>query len=502
METEAHTNTRSNLILVFIFGFVFAVFVSSFVFISPLISVLILILAGSITLAEKIHNRILSPEALVLVVVLISFSLGSLRYSIKDFHEPIVPSETGIVISEPEERENFRRFVMEGDNGEKVLVSAPLYSPVKYGDQVKVSGKLERPGIFQNEISGRDFDYGKFLSKDDIYWTLSFAEVEILSSGHGNSLKLALFKFKGRFVENAKEILPEPQAGLLSGLIVSGKNSLPKDILESFRLAGVIHIVVLSGYNITLIAEFLRKLFQNLFIYFKLPAIPQAAAGASILGIILFVLMAGAQATIVRAAIMAIVVVGAQMFGRKYSASRALIFAGFLMLLENPKILVFDPSFQLSFLATLGLINLMPGIEKYLSCVALAKWEKLREIVAQTISTQLAVLPLLIYSIGDISLVSLPANILTLLVVPYTMLIGFLAILASFITPIIAWPLAFASHLLLSWILFVSDIFGNLPFASLSIPPISFWLVAGVYLVSSFAIIFLRSRNFPRFFSS
>ena len=344
-------------------------------------------------------------------------------------------------------------------------------------------GKLQKPGIIDlpaqagGEDGKRPFDYGKFLAKDDIYHTLSFAEVSVLSSGHGNVIKDLLFKIKKSFVTKTKEILAEPYASLLSGLIVSGKVAMPKNILEEFQRAGVIHIVVLSGYNITIIAEFMRTVFRS--------------ARFSIIGIILFVIMTGAEATVVRAALMVLTVILAKMFGRKFSPSRALLVAAFIMLLENPKILVFDPSFQLSFLATIALIYVVPIVEKYLKKVP----EKLglRTTIATTIATQVTVLPLLIYSIGNVSLVSLPANILILFFIPATMLVGFIATLIAYVSGVLALPFSYATHLLLAWILGVSHYLGNLSFASITIPPAPWWLVVLVYLVIIILIRRLRS---------
>lgn len=470
-------------ILIAIFSFACGILLSSLFFFSPIVSLLILIVGVLVLLGEKIYQGKIGREIIFVSLILISFSLGSLRYAVKDFHELLIPSATGTVVSEPEDKENAKRFVFLSDNGEKVLVSAPLYSPVQYGDRIEVRGKLERPGIIEGEDGGRDFDYGEYLAKDDIYYTLSFAEVEIVSSGHGHPIKAALFKIKRSVVDQARVILSEPYASLLLGLIVAGRDAMPADILEEFRRAGVIHIVVLSGFNITLIAEFLRRLFQHLFIFARVSRFAQAPSLAAIIGVLLFVVMTGGEATVVRAALMALTVILARLFGRAYSAPRALLVAGFLMLLENPKILVFDPSFQLSFLATLGLIYLMPVIDKGLARGAFRSWEQIRTTLSQTLATQLAVLPLLIYSMGDVSLVSLPANMLILLTVPYTMLIGFLAIVVSYPSVILAWPLTFATHLLLSWILFVSQTLGNLSFATIQIPPISFLVVIFAYLV-------------------
>ncbi|MDO8471116.1 MAG: ComEC/Rec2 family competence protein [bacterium] len=471
--------TSTNSIFVFIFGFVSGVLVSSFVSIIPLVSVLIIIVGLSLLVVEKIWNKRISKEVLFLSLVFLSFGLGALRYSIKDFHEPLVPTSQGVVISEPEQRENTTRFVLRTDNGEKVLVNTDLYSPVQYGDRVQVEGKLEEPGIIEDKNGGRSFDYGKYLSKDDIYYTLNFTEVEVLSSGHGNPVKRMLFKIKRSFVRKTKEVLAEPYAGLLSGLIVSGKEAMPKNILEEFRRAGVIHIVVLSGYNITIIAEFVKIVFRS--------------SAFSVVGIILFVIMTGAQATVVRAALMVLAVIFAKMFRRKFSAPRALLVAAFLMLIQNPKILVFDPSFELSFLATSALIFVSPIFEKHLKWCS-ERWG-LRTALATTLSTQAVVLPYLIYNMGNFSLVSLPANMLILLIIPATMLVGFIATLVAYISPIIALPFSYTTYLLLAWILGVSHYLGNLSFASIAVPPMSWWLIALVYLAMIIFVWRFRPRR-------
>lgn len=493
MEHGVLTSSASR-IFVFIFSFVIGVLVSSFFFIPPLVSLLILLIGTAVLIAEKIYKNEIAGEVLLLSLALFAFSLGALRYSVKDFHEVAVPAETGVVVSEPEARENTTRFVLLADNGEKVLVSAPLYASVEYGDRIRASGKLERPGVIESEDGGRPFDYEAYLAKDGIYHTLSFAAIEILGRGYGNPVKATLFKIKRSFVEHAQKILPEPQAGFLAGLLVAGRGTLPQDILEEFRRAGVIHIVVLSGFNITLIADFMRRVFGALFLFLRWTRFAQAPALTAIAGVALFVVMTGGEATVVRSALMALTVIVAGLLGRTYSAPRALFAAGFLMLLHNPKILVFDPSFQLSFLATLGLIYLMPPIEKFFHFMTTRF--QLRGILSQTIATQTAVLPLLIYSMGDVSLVSLPANILTLVVVPWTMFLGFIAVLFSYLSIVVAWPVALITHLLLSWILFVSHFLGSLSFASVKIPPFPFGVVFLLYILLIFTITWSRLRKF------
>ena len=434
-------NIGTNSILVFIWSFIFAIFVSSFFFIPPLISIFIILVGTAILAVDK--------RSLFLSIALISFGLGILRYDIKDFHEEVTPVSSGVVITEPEQKENTTRFVMLADNGEKVLISTDLYSKVSYGDKVKIEGKFSKPGIIE------DFDYAAYLSKDNIYFVMNFAEVEIISASaswrNGNVAKRNLLSLKQSIVNKMRSIFAEPESSLLAGLILAVKSALPKDVLEEFRRAGIIHIVVLSGYNITIIADFLKKIFGN---------------AGSIVGILLFVLMTGGEATVVRAAIMVLVVIMAKSFHRPYSAPRALLSAGFLMVFHNPKILVFDASFQLSFLATCGLIYVVPKVAKHLEWIT--ERFKAREIIATTIGTQITVLPFLIYLTREISIVSLPANILVLFFIPYVMFAGFFATLIAYISPILALPLTYLAHLILSWILFVGYFLGSLPFATTS----------------------------------
>lgn len=491
--------TATHSILVFIYGFFCGVLVSSFFFIQPLISLFLLFVGIAIIIAEKIYSGDIGREVLFISLAFITFASGSLIYAIKDFHEPATPLLSGVVISEPEWRENTKRFVMLSDNGERVLVSTDLYSSIQYGNRVEVDGKWSTPGVIDDGI-GRPFNYAAYLAKDDIYHTLSFAEVEIVSSGHANPVKAFLFKIKRALVGKMREILPEPKSSLLAGLVVAGKDAMPREILEEFRRAGIIHIVVLSGYNVAIIAVFITKFFEHLLML--LPGLvgrlsangPRLAALASAIGIMLFVFMTGGEATVVRASFMALAVILAKSIGGNYSAPRALLAAAFLMVVINPKVLVFDPSFQLSFLATCGLIYLAPIFERWFR--RLPEFLGFRAMFATTVATQTAVLPFLIWSMGDVSLVSLPANLLVLPFIPAAMAFGFAAAFLAFFSSLLALPISFIAHLILAWILGVSSVLGNLSFASVSVPQFSFLVVLGVYAV---LIIFVRLRSFsPR----
>jgi len=177
--------------------------------------------------------------------------------------------------------------------------------------------------------------------------------------------------------------------------------------------------------------------------------------------------------------------------GRLYDVTRALLVAGFVMLLHNPQILVFDMSFQLSFLATVGLIYVSPLILRHVHFVT--ERLHLRDVVVATVSTQVFVLPFILYTMGELSLVALPVNLLVLAGIPLTMLFGFLAGMVGFISTTVAVPFAFVAYGLLAYELAVVEWFAALPFASLTIPVFPLWLAVLWYGLYTWLFFLWRS---------
>jgi competence protein ComEC len=174
--------------------------------------------------------------------------------------------------------------------------------------------------------------------------------------------------------------------------------------------------------------------------------------------------------------------------------ARALILAGVSMILLNPMILAYDVSFQLSFIATVAVIFLAPRIEKYFTWVT-EKFE-LRDIVSVTCAAYVFVAPFILYKMGNFSLVALPANILILPFIPFTMLLGFTTGFVGLIWYLLSIPIGFVSYLFLHYELSVIEFFSNLPFAAFTFPnfPLILTLLIYAYFVN---MIFGKSiKNF------
>jgi competence protein ComEC len=308
--------------------------------------------------------------------------------------------------------------------------------------------------------------------------------VEVVAQGKGNGLVAFLFTFKKAMTDKVSRILPEPEAGLLDGLIFGAKRALGADVLDMFRVAGIVHIVVLSGYNITIIADFLTRAFLFL------PLSKMAASFLGGTGIALFAVMTGLGTSTLRAVIMALLAIFARVTGRTADALHLLFVAAFFMVLWNPLSLLHDPSFQLSFLATLGLILLGPELARRFLFVP-TKWG-IRETFSATLSTQIFVLPLLLYETGMLSLVALPVNLMILPMIPFAMFFGSVAVLLGFITPFGTF-FSFPVFLILSLVFVVASFFADLPFSSVSVPQFPAIILAAVYL--SYILIYFVCRG-------
>ncbi len=427
--------------------------------------------------------------ATAIAIFLVAFGLGMARYEIKDSPPDLSRFESaaargigmelkGVVVDEPDERENYTRLTVESE-GVKILVYARHYPEFEYGDELKISGKIKKP-----ENIDDSFDWRGYLAKDDIYYETLYPKISLVSRGNGNWIKRGMFALKAKYLSALSKVIPEPYAAFMGGLTVGAKRAIGKNLLEDFRKTGIIHIVVLSGYNISLVADTLMRASSFL------PRIFATSLG--VLGIILFAVMTGASATVVRASLMALLVVLARTTGRIYEITWALFLAGFLMVLHNPKILRFDAGFQLSFLATFAIIYLAPHVEKKLKFIP-EKFQ-FREIVSATVATQIFVLPLLLYKMGMFSVVSIPVNLLVLIFVPTTMLLGFVAGGLGMLSTLLSVPFGWASYAFLRYELGVVEAFAKLPFASFNVPNFPLWLTLVSYALYA-AVIYKINAN-------
>ncbi len=405
---------------------------------------------------------------------------------------------TGMIVSSPigngsTQKFTVKVFTIKDNNKDKeiegnVLMSVGLFPQYHYGDMVQVRGKIKKPEVINDGTSGSVFNYPRYLTKSGVTETMSFGSVKSIGENKGNIVKKSLYGIRDAFVKAITRILPEPQAGLLSGIVL-GTQTLAPALTNNFRIAGLSHIVVLSGYNITIVAESLL----SIALYFT----PGGAAFIALGGVALFVVMAGAGASAVRAGVMASIALVGKRFGKTYDAGRALFFASFLMVLWNPYTLMYDPSFHLSFLATFGMIYVSPLVLERMEFVT--ERFGFREILGTTLAVTFFVLPYILFMSGSLSIYSIPANIVILPFVPLTMAVGLVTAVFGFL-PI---PLRFigflpgiVSYAITRYDIFLADTISRLPYAQIGIS--NFSLIPLVLSYMSFGFLYyfkIRKRE-------
>ena len=367
----------------------------------------------------------------------------------------------GAVSAEPKMTDKGMRIQVEvlknGSNTlpylENILVAYEGYDSFKYGDVVKVNGVLELPQNFETN-GGREFNYPMYLAKDGIYTVIQKGKIEKVGGNGGNFLLEKLYAAKRTFISKMGNVLNAGDTALMSGILLGAQDSIPQKTKEDFQKSGLTHILVLSGYNITVVGEAVSRVANIWLSKF-------VSLGFGGVAIILFAFLSGGGASTIRSTIMALIAILGKILGREYDAFRALMLVAFAMVAWNPYTLLYDPSFHLSFLATAGMILLSKRLEIKMVWIRFAT---LREIIATTLAVQIFVTPYFLFQMGSVSIISLFSNILVLPTVPATMLFGFITSICGFLSVYLAWLPGFTSHLLLLYITSMAHFFASLPF--------------------------------------
>ncbi len=359
-----------------------------------------------------------------------------------------------------------------GIHGRVLVTDRRLWPEFHYGDAAIVEGKLVRPGRID------DFRYDHYLERHRIYATIPYATIETVTVGAYNlqpvtwNLRKRLYQLKSRFEFQINRLLPEPHASLLAGLLVGSRGFLSEDLLDAFNKTGLTHIIALSGYNVTIVIGIISGFL--IFLPNRIRFFPAVVA------IVAFVILVGAEASVVRAGIMGILGLFAIFIGRKSLTRLTILWTATLMLLWNPLQLWYDVGFQLSFLALIGITELGSTVKSWI--VRVPDLLDFREAVQMTLAAQIVAIPIIALHFDRISLIAPLANALIAIAVPFAMLFGTLAVVASHVAFPLGQLLVYPTWGFLQWIIFVAEILSKLPFASIGVPFIGPIIVTLYYL--------------------
>ena len=378
----------------------------------------------------------------------------------------------GIVIKNPERGNQQKLTVaLRPPYSGNILAKLQPHPSFDYGDLINFEGIIKKP---------EPANYANYLAKDGVFGVADFPKTELLSQNQGPTIKSSLFKLKQKIILNFQKVLSAEKSAFLSGITLGERAEFSKEFKEAMSKSGTTHLVALSGYNITILVMAISYSLGYLFSR-------RLTFWLTVLIIIGFVLMTGAEASVIRAAIMGFIALLAKQIGRLYNFRNAIIVAAFLMVLINPRVLYFDIGFQLSFAALLGIIYLGPAIQKFFRMKGEEGFLGWRRNFLTTTSAQLGVAPLLIINFNQFSLTALLANILILEVIPPTMFLGFLLGAIGFLSVTLAAIFSWFTNLFLVYELTLINVFAKI---SLPIIGIGFWGLIIYYLIIIGFIIF------------
>ncbi len=386
----------------------------------------------------------------------------------------------GIVLEPPDITLKSQRLIVSiPEHKGKALITTNLSPIFSYGDEISISCKMKEPRAFDS------FRYDLYLKKDGIFWTCSYPRIIKTRSGQGNFFKREIFKLKTGITARVNTLFPEPHGSLLLGLLVGTRATLPDNLSSAFIADGLMHIIAISGYNISVIAG----LIMRLGVYAHLSRRSRSLIVLACIGC--FIVITGAGASVVRAGLMAGIALAAFFCGRSITPLWLILVSAFFMVFLSPYALAYDAGLELSFAATIGVIYgaplCMPLAQRIFGSQKLGVFGSvLCETIATTLGATIFTLPLSAYHFGSISLVFLFSNALILWLIPLIMAVGFLTVLLSFLSFSLAQLCAFITALLLEYVIAVSLALAKIPFSSVRVDFFPLFFVA-----ASYGIIFL-----------
>ncbi|AKM83270.1 hypothetical protein A2422_00040 [Candidatus Woesebacteria bacterium RIFOXYC1_FULL_31_51] len=319
---------------------------------------------------------------------------------------------TARVLSEPLVFSTSQYLTLEG-----IKMYLPKIPEITYGDKVVVEGKVDGNKLINAKL----------------------IEFKVKKAGF-------LYKFRNSLIKYYKRILPEPYSSLIAGTVIGSKN-MPEDFWNKLKATGTAHVVVASGTNVTLTAGFLLSI-STYFLKRK------KAIWICLVGIIIYIVLSGFDAPIVRAGIMGAILFIAQEKGRLVSAWRLLFLTGLIMLLIKP-IWITDLGFILSFVATASLMLFQKRINSLLKFVP----NILREGLSTSLAAQIGVAPIIYATFGQFNIFSPLINALVLWTIPYIMILGAIGGIVGLVIPILGKVILLIAFPLVWWFVGIVNLF-------------------------------------------
>jgi competence protein ComEC len=402
-----------------------------------------------------------------LLLVLLLFRFQQFYHTHPSYYDGQRVILTTTLQAEPTTTYKGQKFSIKTQTNQLIAVTTAVIPRYHFGQVISVSGKLKAYTFPDGQTILTMYRPNITLKK----------EAASPIAGVANLIR-------ARTLLLYQKTLPPVSASLLMGMIFGANEPFPADFRQALQTTGVLHVIAASGMNVTFVSAAL--LFTcGLFLKRRL------ALMVGVLGIIFYVFLVGFQPSILRAGIMGLLAFGAALLGRQHFGVIALLVSGYLLLLWQPNYLL-DVGFQLSFMATLGILFLKPLLDQ-----PLEKLGKLGELGGETVTTtvaaQLGTLPILLSVFGQFGLLSILVNAIVLWTIPYIMVIGSIAAIIGLLFPWLGQLLLYPANPFLFYFESLVTFFGKSGWVIHSGPlPPAVWI--GYYLLLGSLVLLQKKK--------
>jgi len=370
----------------------------------------------------------------------------------------------GRVISEPQNANSRKRFIFKtsevnGKNiAEKILVNSPAGYSVSYGDILVLEGRLKKPPQAYFPLV---FDYRTYLARENIYTTFDVSYFEFIKS-KPSFLQYAAFAIRRDFVTKINAYFTKGQADVLNAVIIGDRTALGTDIKQIFTDAGLMYVLVVSGLHLAYVSVIFLFLFKLTGLNLK------KASLLSIPFVFMYAFVTGAQPPVMRAAIMFSCMLVSLALDREPLIYNSLALSALLILIFAPQQL-FTASFQMSYLATIGIVAFYPKIRVVFRGVRNPVLKLITETFAITVSVQIMMIPICMYYFGKIPIISFISNVVVAPTLGVIITSGIVFYVFTFISHALAVVAAFALSWITQAVIFVTAFFANLKYSNITV---------------------------------
>ena len=362
-----------------------------------------------------------------------------------------------------------------------------MYSNQKlnYGAYIWLEGEYNEP---QEQRNYKGFNYKEYLKTKKIYGSIKANDIDIVKRENINIILKLSNQARNKIINLANQILPEDTASILTGILIGEKKEISNEIKDNFSKSNLSHILAISGTHISYI------IIGITFVLIRGKTPKKVMYIITILVLIFFMFITGFSSSVIRACIVAIIMILSKILHRKFDSLSAMAFSLLITLISNP-FYIEDIGLQLSYLGALGIILFYTPITLF---VSKRINKKIAEMIAVTISAQILIFPIILLNFNNISTVFILANLIAVPLAGIIILFGYISIFIGLISLKIASFLGIILNLLIKLLLLIAEYVGKLPFASITVTIPSLVIIA-LYYILIYGIYYLLKNNKHRF---